>query len=76
MVQRLILHGGGVALLPETALEAAPSPDVVVRDLPDLETRMIGVINRRGALSIPAVSAVRDALVAEANERSSTAALI
>src|SRR5690625_2998124 len=76
VVQRLILHGGGVALLPETALEAAPSPDVVVRDLPDLETRMIGVINRRGALSIPAVSAVRDALVAEANERSSTAALI
>ena len=76
VVQRLILHGGGVALLPETALEAAPSPDVVVRDLPDLETRMIGIINRRGALSIPAVSALRDALVAEANERSSTAALI
>lgn len=76
VVQRLILHGGGVALLPETALEAAPSHDVVVRDLPDLDTRMIGVINRRGALSIPAVGALRDALVAEANDRSSTAALI
>ena len=77
MVQRLVVHGGGVALMPETALEAAPpADDVVVRHLPDLDDRMIGLINRRGALSIPAVGALRDALVAETNTRLSTAAMI
>lgn len=76
VVQRLIQHRGGVALIPETALEASPSEDVVVRALPDLEDRMIGLINSRGALSIPAVSALRDAIVAETNERSSTAVMI
>ncbi|MGY5766513.1 LysR family transcriptional regulator [Brachybacterium sp. DNPG3] len=76
VVQRLIEHGGGIALLPEIALEATPSDAVVVRALPDLDNRMIGLVNRRGALSIPAVGALRDALVAEANDRSTTASLI
>lgn len=76
VVQRLIEHGAGVALLPEIALEAAPSDSVVVRELPDLSTRTIGLINRRGALSIPAVAALRDALAVEADARSVTAAMI
>ena len=37
---------------------------------------MIGLINRRGALSIPAVAALKDALVAETTGRLATAALI
>ena len=77
VVQRLITHGGGVALMPETTLEAAPpTDDLVVRHLPDLDDRMIGLINRRGALSIPAVAALKDALVAETTGRLATAALI
>jgi DNA-binding transcriptional LysR family regulator len=76
VVQQLIMHGGGVALVPETALEAAPSADVVVRDLPDLDNRMIGLLNRRGALAIPAVSALRDALVEETKQRLTTAVMI
>lgn len=76
VAQRLIVHGGGVTLLPEIALEAYPSEDVVVRDLPDLRERMIGLVNRRGALSIPAVGALRDALVAVADTRSIAANLI
>lgn len=76
VVQRLIFHGGGVALLPEIALEANPSEGVVVRELPDLRNRTIGLVNRRGALSIPAVAALREALVAEANDRSVAAAMI
>ena len=70
VVQRLIVHGAGVALLPETALEAHPSDDVVSRALPDLDDRTIGMINRKGAQSIPAVAALRDALVSVADERS------
>ncbi|WP_114853232.1 LysR family transcriptional regulator [Brachybacterium sp. YJGR34] len=76
VVQKLIMHGGGVALMPETALEAAPSADVVVREIPDLDDRMIGLLNRRGALAIPAVKALRDALVAETNDRLATAVMI
>lgn len=76
VVQRLIVHGGGVALLPETALEAYRSDGVIARALPDLEDRTIGLINRKGALSIPAVGALRDALVSVANERSVCAAHI
>jgi DNA-binding transcriptional LysR family regulator len=76
VVQQLIMHGGGVALVPETALEAAPSADVVVRELPDLDNRMIGLLNRRGALAIPAVSALRDALVEETKQRLTTAVMI
>lgn len=76
VVQRLITHGGGVALLPEITLEASPSDQVVVRSLPELAPRTIGLINRRGALSIPAVAALKDALSAETNLRSVEAALI
>ena len=76
VVQRLVQHGGGVSLMPETALEASPVDAVVIRALPGLEDRTIGLVNRRGAMSIPAVGALRDALVAEAAERSSTAVMI
>ncbi|MGP9695405.1 LysR family transcriptional regulator [Brachybacterium sp. AOP25-B2-12] len=76
VVQRLITHGAGVALLPDITLEASPSDQVVVRALPELVPRTIGLINRRGALSIPAVAALRDALVAETSERAVEAALI
>lgn len=76
VVQRLIMHGGGVALIPEIALEAAPPADLVVRSLPDLDNRMIGLLNRRGALAIPAVGALRDALVAETTERLATAVMM
>lgn len=76
VVQQLILHGGGVALSPESALEAAPPADLVVRALPDLDNRMIGLLNRRGALAIPAVGALRDALVAETTARLATAVMM
>lgn len=76
VVQQLIMHGGGVALIPEIALEAAPPADLAVRALPDLDNRMIGLLNRRGALAIPAVGALRDALVAETNERLPTAVMM
>jgi DNA-binding transcriptional LysR family regulator len=77
VVQRLITHGGGVALMPETTLEAAPpTDDLVVRHLPDLDDRMIGLINRRGALAIPAVAALKEALAEETTNRLATAAMI
>lgn len=76
VVQRLIAHGAGVALLPEVTLEASPPTDVVVRELPELQPRTIGLINRRGALSIPAVGALKEALAAETNDRAVEAALI
>lgn len=76
VVQRLIEHGAGVALLPEITLEAAPAHSVVVRDLPGLQPRTIGLIHRKGAMSIPAVAALRDALVIETDKRSVTAAHI
>ncbi|GAB2538185.1 LysR family transcriptional regulator [Brachybacterium huguangmaarense] len=76
VVQRLVEHGGGVALLPEITLEASPPRAVRVRELPGLSTRTIGLVSRRGALSIPAVSALRDALAAETGERAVEAALI
>lgn len=76
VAQRLVQHGGGVALLPETVLEATQVEEVVVRSLPGLDSRMIGLLNRRGAQAIPAVAAVRDALVAEAAPRTSSAVMI
>lgn len=76
VVQQLIMHGGGVALIPEIALEAAPPADLAVRALPDLDNRMIGLLNRRGALAIPAVGALRDALVAETTARLATAVMM
>lgn len=70
VVQRLIVHGAGVALLPQIALEGYCGEDVVVRELPELSERTIGLVNRKGALSIPAVAALRDALVTVAERRS------
>lgn len=69
VVQRLIEHGAGVALLPAITLEASPSARVVIRELPELASRTIGLINRKGALSIPAVAALCDALTEQTRVR-------
>ncbi|MDO5662030.1 MAG: LysR family transcriptional regulator [Brachybacterium sp.] len=76
VVQRLISHCAGVALLPQITLEACPNDQVVVRDLPGLQSRTIGLLSRHGALRVPAVAALRDALAAEADDRSTTALMI
>ncbi len=55
VVQRLISHGTGIALMSRIALESAPSDDVVVRTVPGVGDRRIGIINRPGALEIPAI---------------------
>ncbi len=69
VVQRLIMHGSGVALLPQIAMEASPCENVIARSLPDLPDRMIGLVNRKGALAIPAVAALRDALMEVTSSR-------
>lgn len=76
VVQRLVEHCAGVALLPEITLEASRSEDVVVRYLPELGPRTIGLISRKGALSIPAVAALRDALAAQTDARAIEAVYI
>lgn len=76
VAQRLVEHGGGVTVLPETVLEASPNDAVTVRSVPGVDGRTIGLLNRRGALSIPAVAAVRDALAAETTARSVSAVMI
>lgn len=70
VVQRLIMHGAGVALMPQIALEGYCDEEVVVRSLPELTEREIGLVSRKGALSIPAVAALRDALAEVADARS------
>ncbi|MDO5645887.1 MAG: LysR family transcriptional regulator [Dermabacter sp.] len=69
VVQRLISHGTGViALLPEIALEAYPHETVAVKTLQGLDMRQIGIVNRPGALKIPAIAAFVAALTAEASK--------
>lgn len=73
VVQRLITHDVGVvALLPEIALEAYPNPNVVIKEVEDLENRVIGIVNRPGALSVPAIAAFVKALRANANSHGCT----
>lgn len=74
VAQRLIVHGGGVTLLPQIALEGYGCEQVIARALPDLQDRTIGLLNRRGAMAIPAVAALRDALVSVTREREASAA--
>ena len=71
VVQRLITHGGGIALLPAIAREAYCCENVVFREVEGLETRTIGLLARPGALRIPAVAALVQALKREARKRGS-----
>ncbi|MBV7411294.1 LysR family transcriptional regulator [Dermabacteraceae bacterium TAE3-ERU27] len=69
VIQRLISHGAGVALLPGIAREAYCCTSVAFRSVPELEKRTIGLLARPGALRIPAVAALVSALTEEAKVR-------
>ncbi|MCG7427187.1 LysR family transcriptional regulator [Helcobacillus massiliensis] len=56
VVQRLIAHGTGIALMSDVSLESAPNHDVVVRTVDGVPPRTIGIVNRPGAMKIPAIS--------------------
>lgn len=58
LVQGLVAHDLGVALLPATALQAFRHPDVVAPPAPGTRARLHHVVHRTGAQDIPAVSAV------------------
>lgn len=69
VAQRLISHDTGViALLPEIALEAYPNNDVVIKEVAGLDSRTIGIVNRPGALKIPAIAAFVSTLRQNANQ--------
>lgn len=58
LVQALVAQGLGVALLPETALQAFRHPDVAAPSAPGTRARRHHVVHRTGAQDIPAVAAV------------------
>ncbi len=62
MVQHLVARGLGVTLLPASALAAYRHPGVSVRE-DDLGERHVGLVHRHGADRVPAIGALRDALV-------------
>jgi DNA-binding transcriptional LysR family regulator len=62
VVQALVSRGLAVAVLPGTALTAFRHPDVEVVPLPELGSRRIDVVHRRGIDAVPAVGAVLAAL--------------
>ncbi len=62
VVQALVARGLAVAVLPETALTAFRHPDVRVAELPELGSRRIDVLHRRGIERVPAVAALLGAL--------------
>ncbi|WP_058235175.1 LysR substrate-binding domain-containing protein [Devriesea agamarum] len=62
VVQRLITHGAGIALLPAIALDAYRCDRVAFRALPELSNRTLGLVHRPGAERIPAVAALKTAL--------------
>ena len=76
VVLALIRHGGGAALLPAIALEGVSHDGLVVRDIEGVTSRTIGLMNRPGALRIPAVDALQEALRREAESRDASAVLI
>lgn len=63
VVQNLVAHGLGVALLPDTSLQAFRHADVEVRRVRGVGPRRLGAVHRPGVESIPAVAAVLEALV-------------
>ena len=73
VAQRLVGHGTGVvALLPEIALEAYPNDTVVIKEVTELDNRVIGIVNRPGALKIPAIAAFVNTLRHNANAHGCT----
>lgn len=62
VVQALVARGLAVAVLPETALTAFRHPGVRVAELPELGSRRIDVLHRRGLERVPAVAALLRAL--------------
>ena len=65
VVQNLVAAGLGVALLPQSALDAHHHPDLDIRPLRPASFRHLGAIHRAGAETVPAVRALLEALVAE-----------
>ena len=62
LVQALVAQGLGVALLPQTALQAFRHPDVVTPPAPGTRARQHHIAHRTGAQDIPAVAAVISAI--------------
>ncbi|RZS82667.1 DNA-binding transcriptional LysR family regulator [Motilibacter rhizosphaerae] len=62
VVQRLVGHGLGAALLPAWALHAGTQPGVRAVDLPDVDGRVVEVLVRPEARRVPAVAAALAAL--------------
>ena len=62
-VQSLVAAGLGVTMLPRSALRAFLHPDVVVRSLPALGERHIGLVHRPGADQVPATRALLERLL-------------
>ncbi|WP_101524771.1 LysR family transcriptional regulator [Nocardioides houyundeii] len=62
VVQALVARGLAVAVLPETALTAFRHPGVRTEELPELGSRRIDVLHRRGIERVPAVAALLAAL--------------
>jgi DNA-binding transcriptional LysR family regulator len=59
-----VAHGLGIALLPDTSLQAFRHSEVAVRRVRGVGPRRLGAVHRAGVESIPAVGAVLEALVA------------
>lgn len=63
VTQRLIHHDPSVvSLMPEIALEASPNANVRIKKVAGLEKRQVGLVNRPGALNLPAAAAFMKAL--------------
>jgi molybdate transport repressor ModE-like protein len=62
VVQALVARGLAVAALPGTALTAFRHPGVRTQELPELGSRHIDVVHRRGLERVPAVAALLAAL--------------
>lgn len=76
VVLALLRHGGGAALLPAIALEDATTAGLTVRDMEGVTSRTIGLMNRPGALRIPAVESLVEALREETASRDACALMI
>lgn len=62
VVQKLVVAGLGIALLPDSALAAHRNPDVIVREGAAWGTRVYGVLHREGADRVPANAALLSAI--------------
>jgi molybdate transport repressor ModE-like protein len=63
VVQNLVANGLGIALLPDTSLQAFRHHHVEVRRVSGVRPRRLGAVHRPGVEAIPAVGAVLGALV-------------